>query len=44
MRARRNVANSWVRNVQVTNADYGVLVEGAFCTLDNITIDTNCDR
>jgi len=39
------VLNSWVRDVRVLNADYGVNVNGSsFVTVQDVVIDTNFDR
>jgi hypothetical protein len=39
------VFHSWVRNVQILNADIGVLQDyGAFCTISAVTVDSDFNR
>ena len=40
-----NAAHCWVRNVRVTNSDYGILISSSdFCTVENVIIDTDYNR
>ena len=39
--AMSGVVNCWVRNIVITNADSGIFTSGAFCTLENILIESN---
>ncbi|MEM7791894.1 MAG: glycosyl hydrolase family 28-related protein [Verrucomicrobiota bacterium] len=36
-----NIADSWVRNVDVINADEAYLIKGRFCTLDSVSYSEN---
>lgn len=41
----KGVQNSWVRRVEILDADYGItLNESQFCTVSDVTLDTDFDR
>ena len=37
--AMDDVSNCWVKNVQISNCDSGIFIDGRFCTVDGLTID-----
>lgn len=38
--AMNGVVDCWIRNVQISNSDSGIYIEGEFCTADGITLDS----
>jgi len=38
--AMNSVSDCWVRNVQISNSDSGIFMQGSFCTIDRLTIES----
>ena len=38
--AMNRVADCWVRNVQISNSDSGIFLDGDFCTADGVVLDS----
>ncbi|MDP7308299.1 MAG: glycosyl hydrolase family 28-related protein, partial [Roseibacillus sp.] len=39
--AMNDVADCWVRNVEITNGDSGIYLSGMFCTIDGLTLSSS---